>query len=306
MNERNSNVSKFRKSQLIQNSKFKIQNFGEGFTLIELLVSLAVLSLMAAVVFVGYRGMSARFELKTQSSKVLDVFNLAHARTVSSLDASQYGVHVEQTQYVLFKGATYSAGDPDNVVYALSSSVEISDITLLGGGVDVLFDRLTGKTSQAGTFRVRLVSDNSRYKIVEVLASGRSDIPEGTLAPAGTRVSDTRHVHFNYAQNVQDAGTLTLTFPDGGPLVQNITFKDYISGGVFDWSGTVTVNGSDQILRIHTHTMGASDADFSVTRDLRYNNEALEISLDTQNLVSYAADGTVTAGPFWISGLQAQ
>ena len=273
-----------------------------GFTLIELLITIAVLAILAASVFVSYQGASARFELKTQSFKTLDVLNLARTRTVGSLESSNYGVHFETTQYVLFKGTSYSASDPNNVVYALPSTVEISNITLAGGGADAVFDRLSGKTSQSGTFRMRLVSDTSKYKTIEILASGRSDIPEGTLPPAGTRVSDTRHVHFTYSQNVQSAATLTLTFPTGGPLVQNINFQTYLSGGVFDWSGTVTVSGSPQVLRVHTHAIGGSSADFSVTRDLRYNTAAVQISLDGDNMVNYAANGAVSQGSsIWVS-----
>lgn len=278
-----------------------------GFTLIELLVTIAVVAVVSAGVLVGYRGLSGGFDLKTQSFKALDVLNLARARTLASLGASTYGVHFEQTQFVLFKGASYDALSPDNVFYVLPSTVEIADITLSGGGADVVFNRLTGTTSQSGSLKVRLISDTSRFRTIEVLASGRADMTESALPPSGTRLADTRHVHFTYNQDAQAAATLTLTFPDGGPLVQNINFQDYVSGGLFDWSGTVTVNGSPQIVRVHTHSMDASSAQFSVTRDLRYNTEALQLSLDGENLVNYSAAGAVTQGTsLWVAAPAAQ
>lgn len=279
----------------------------KGFTLIELLVTIGVIAIMSAGVFVGYRGMSGRFELKTQSFKVLDVLNLARARTLASLGASTYGVHFEQTQFVLFRGASYDALSPDNVFYILPTSVEIADIALTGGGADVVFNRLTGATSQSGSLKVRLVSDISRLRTIEVLVSGRSDMTASALAPSGARIVDTRHVHVTYNQDARSAGTLTLTFPDGGPLVQNIDFQDNIIGGVFDWSGTVTVNGSPQVLRVHTHSMDASSAQFSVTRDLRYNTEALQLTLDGENLVNYSSAGAVTQGSsLWVAAPAAQ
>ena len=99
-----------------------------------------------------------------------------------------------------------------------------------------------------------------------------------------------------------------LNFPDDA-VTQNIDFVTYYSGGVFDWSGTVTVGGIPQVLRVHTHANNGLSADFSVTRDLRYNtvNKRLEIFLDTVNLVNYENDGTtVTAGSIFVSNIQAQ
>lgn len=263
------------------------------------------MTIIGATLFVGFGAATESADLKTAAFKVVDALQFAHTRTIASLASSQYGVHFEQTQYVLFRGATYNASDPDNIVYALPARVEIANIALTGGGSDAVFDRITGKTLQNGTLDVRLIDDPSKFKTVEVAVSGRADISSGALPPAGTRISDTRHVHFTYAQGIQSGVTLTLNFP--GFLAQNIDFQSYWDGTVFDWSGTVTVNGSNQVLRVHTHATTGSSADFSVTRDMRYNNAALEISLDGQNLVNYAVDGTATQGTsLWVSAPTAQ
>lgn len=290
----------------IQHHFYKNHKSGAGFTLIELLVVIGILAILASGVFVSYHSFALATDVKTTAFKIVDTATFAHGQTLASLGGSSFGVHFEHTQYVMFKGTVYSALDPANVAYALPSTVEIVNIALSGGGQDVMFDRVTGRTSEAGTLAVRAISDASKTKTVTILSSGQADVSELTLPPSGTRISDTRRVYFTYAQNVQAAGTLTLTFPNGGPLVKNIDFKTYLSGNVFDWSGTVTVNGSPQVLRIHTNRMDASSADFSITRDLRYNTEALQISLDTVNLVNYTASGTVTGGPIFVSNLQAQ
>lgn len=268
----------------------------KGFTLIELLATVGVVAILAAGVLISYRASSGGIELKTNALKVVDVLNLARQRTIASLGSSNYGAHFETSQFVLFKGAVYNAADPDNIFYALPATLEIADIVLAGGGADVVFDRITGKTSESGSLKVRLASDTGKFKTINILSSGRADISASTLAPSGTRISDTRHVHFNYAQDVRSAATLTLNFP--GYLSQDVPFQNYLDAGktVFDWSGTIAVNGSNQILRINTHSLNASAADFSITRDSRYNNTALQISLDGQNLINYAANGAVTQG----------
>ncbi len=276
-----------------------------GFTLIELLISVAVLSIVSTAVFIGYRTASLNAELKTAAFQVVDVLNLAKTRTVASLAASQYGVHLEQNQYALFKGATYDALDPNTIFYAIPPSVEIVSIALAGGSSDVVFDRLTGNTVNSGSFAVRLISNATSAKTVTVSVSGRADIVTAALPPTGTRVSDSRHVHFTYDQNVSSAVTLALDYP--GYTTYNIDFQTYFSGGVFDWSGTVSVGGVSQVLRIHTHSTSGLSAAFSVTRDLRYNDKELDIYLDGQHLLRYTAAGVVSLGSsVFVSGLAAQ
>lgn len=280
---------------MLQATSYKLPA-SEGFTLIELLVVISMIGILSVFVLIGYRAVMGGFDMKTSTFEAVDVLNLARQKTISSVGSSSYGVHFEAGQYVLFKGAVYNVADPDNIFYPLPSTVEIADITLAGAAADVVFDRITGQTAQSGSVKVRLTGDTGKYKIINILSSGRADVSAGTLAPSGTRLADSRHTHFNYAQDARSATTLTLNFT--GYLSQNINFQDYLDASktVFDWSGTILVNGSNQVLRIHTHSLDASAAVFSITRDLRYNNAALQISLDGQNLINYAANGTVTQG----------
>ena len=279
-----------------------------GFTFIELLVVIGMIAVLASGALIAYRAASGGIELKTNAFKIVDVLNLARQRTIASLGSSEYGVHFEASQFVLFKGADYSALDPDNIFYALPDALEIADVSLAGGGSEVVFDRITGKTVQSGSLKARLVSDIGKFKTINILSSGRADISSDALAPAGTRVSDSRHVHFTYGQSISGTGSLVLNFPDDA-VTENINFATYYSGGVFDWSGTINVGGSNQVLRIHTHANSGLSADFSVTRDLRYNtvNKRLKIYLDAVNLVNYETDGTtITSGSIFVSSIQAQ
>ena len=289
-----------RKFSLFHVSRFTFHE--KGFTLIEVIIAMAVAVAVGSIAFVGYRSMSAGSELKTAAFKAVDILNLARQRTLASLAASNYGVHFEQGQFILFKGVIYDPLDPDNIFYPLTDSLEISEIVLNGGGSEVVFDRITGETANTGTVKIQVQNDSSRFKTVEVLSSGRADVASGSLAPANTRIMDSRHVHFTYSQDTRSANTLSLEFP--GYLTNDVDFQDYLDPGktVFDWSGSILVNGSNQVLRVHTHSLTSTSSAFSVTRDRRYNNAALNISLDGQNLINYAADGTTTQGTsLWVS-----
>src|SRR3989338_8514855 len=215
-----------------QKSKVKSQKFGislarnehNGFTLIEVIVAIAVAVAVGSIAFVGYRSMSAGSELKTAAFKAVDILNLARQRTLASLAASNYGVHFEQGQFILFKGAIYDPLDPDNIFYPLTDSLEISEIVLSGGGSEVVFNRITGETANTGTVKIQVQDDSSRFKTVEVLSSGRADVASGSLAPANTRVTDSRHVHFTYSQDISSIGFLTLNFPDDA-TTQSVDFS---------------------------------------------------------------------------------
>lgn len=271
-------------------------SFKNGFTLIEIIVAIAILTILFSVSILYYSTSSESAKLSTASQDIISNIKLAKDRTVASLASSSYGMHFENSQYVMFRGTSYSALDPNNIFYALPVGMEIANISLEGGGVDIIFDRITGKVGNNGSIDVRVASDISKSKTISIPVSGEAAVVSQVLSPTGTRMADSRHIHFTYSQDATNTTNLVLDFP--GYTTSNIAFQDYLNAGktVFDWSGTISVGGENQTLRILTHSLNTSVADFSITRDLRYNTKALNISLDGQNLVNYDASGNVTQG----------
>ena len=72
----------------------------------------------------------------------------------------------------MFVGNLYSAGHASNTVFSLNEGVEIVNISLAGGGSDVVFDRLTGETNQNGSFVIRLKSDNTASTTLTLYGTG--------------------------------------------------------------------------------------------------------------------------------------
>ena len=143
-----------------------------GFTLIEVLIGIAVLIILGAITWGGL----TRFQRSLQLTGAVEdgVSLLADARTgtLSSLGKEQYGVHFQSDRVVLFRGVIYIVGDPDNREGALPRGVEISAISLAGGGSDVIFERLTGATDQYGSITYRLLADTSQMRTISILATG--------------------------------------------------------------------------------------------------------------------------------------
>lgn len=146
--------------------------FRKGFSLTEVIVTIAITMLLVAVISSVFLSFDRYQALEGDTAKVTSVLERARQLTLFSKEASQYGVHLEASQVILFKGGTYSVGDQENVSTSLHSKVLISSYTLTGGGDDVVFDRLTGETSQDGSITLQSRIDTSKTKIINIEETG--------------------------------------------------------------------------------------------------------------------------------------
>lgn len=279
-----------------------IKQGDSGFTIIELLISFAIISVIAAITIVSYGALKSRADLNGNAQNIISILNVARSKTTASEGPSQWGAHFETSLFALFKGATYNVSDSYTKIYNLPSSLELVNISLYGGGANVVFDRITGQTQNDGSITLRKISEPSSLVNITIEQSGQTSATTLNQPPSETRATDSRHMHFTYNGDARGA-TLKLYFPTGGPLTQNISIP---SSGQLDWSGTVAVSGSNQVLVVRTHSLDAGSAQFSITRDRRYNNAALEVWLNAvstgENLINYTAEGQESDGTSnWVS-----
>lgn len=148
----------------------------KGLTLIEIVVVIAVIIILFFIIFSAFTGFNRNYALDTAAGIVAEVLSEARSLTLASKGDTNYGVHFESSQVVLFTGDTYSAMDPSNREEVLSSLVTISDISLSGGGSDVVFLRLTGNADKSGTVTVSLASDPSMARIITIPKTGIVEI----------------------------------------------------------------------------------------------------------------------------------
>lgn len=144
----------------------------KGFTITEILIVIAILAVMVTIVVSAFSKFNNNQSLSGALGEVTSTLNEARANTLASYDNVAYGVHFQTDKVVLFKGSIYSASDPDNEDVTLSSKISISDIALSGGGSEVVFKRLTGKTEQNGTITLSLISEPSKTKTITIQTSG--------------------------------------------------------------------------------------------------------------------------------------
>lgn len=144
----------------------------KGISGIELLIVAAVLGVIIAVVLPQF-GKSRELQvLDGAAGDILAVLRQARAQTLAAMDSSSYGVRFEADEIIIFKGTSYSSGDPDNYSIAILEPASITNVTL--GGVsassgDFYFRRLSGSPSRSGTVTV---SSPSYARTITLSATG--------------------------------------------------------------------------------------------------------------------------------------
>lgn len=264
-----------------------------GFTLIEVILSVAIIVLVGATLLFSFAQLEQSTALNRASDGALVFLRLARERTIGAESNAQWGVNVAADQIRLFAGASFS-GDAEDT-FTLPNGVTATP-ALVGGGSDVVFDRIDGMTATSGT--ITLTGPGGGQRILTVFSSGDAVASSALPPPIGTRVTDTRHVHLALPFSLNGSTTMTLTFsnPPNPDTVQAINVPSQISGGQFLWEGSVDVNGSAQQLVLVTHSIGVLTTDLAVIRDRMQNDKALVIDVDGTVIASYTATGTVTGG----------
>ncbi|MBU1177358.1 MAG: prepilin-type N-terminal cleavage/methylation domain-containing protein [Patescibacteria group bacterium] len=260
--------------------------YKQGFTLIEIIIVIAVIFFLVSTSIVSYRYFEKSTELEKTTQNIITTLKLAQAKTTSSEEASQYGVHFENDKYILFKGDEYQPESEDNKIYNISNRLEIE-------GNDIIFQRISGKTEQNGNVSIRTISNPSSFKIIDIKSSGIIELSNIIECCQTNRLTDTRHIHLNLGWSIQDSTILTLSST-------NINMIDYfnIDQTEFDWSGTIVVNEENQELQIHTHLLNETNTILCIHRPKDKNNKLLDILIDSNDIISYDVSGEISIGSY--------
>ena len=154
----------------IENFKLKTNN--KGVTLLEVLFSIAILASLSLIGIWYFSQANAEQALEKDRQGVVAILREARSLALSSKEALTYGVHIEEFQTVLFKGSTYNAGEVENRVQTLNSKVHIDNISITGGGSDIVFSRLTGETLNDGTIRLSLINNSLSSTTITIENTG--------------------------------------------------------------------------------------------------------------------------------------
>jgi Tfp pilus assembly protein FimT len=272
-------------------SLIKTKN-GAGFTLVEVLTIVGILIVLIVISVPALRFFQKESDLNNSTEEILNTLRLAQNKTIASEGASQYGVHFETGKYVLFKGTTYDPLATDNDVHSLPQSLEIYEINLAGGGSEIVFERVTGTTSQFGNVSLRLKSDFTKTKTIYIENSGQVGLTSPTIPSEVSRIKDSRHVHFDLGWSIQNATALKFKFLSPEPdQIEIIDMAPYFNAEKteFNWGNAgspFVVNGKNQVFQVHTHSLTPTNTLLCIHRD-RNNGK------NTEEVIIYIVDGGI-------------
>lgn len=148
-----------------------------GFTFVEVVLVLGILVVVFALIAPVTRQFHIGSLLDTEAEALAADLRRAQAAAVAGLFDTAHGVRVNGTptdSWVLFRGATYTEGAAGNETHAVPSAIDITAVTLTGGGQDVIFAERRGITTQAGSVTLR--SPSGQTRTVSVNAEGVVDV----------------------------------------------------------------------------------------------------------------------------------
>ena len=130
---------------------------------------IAILGIISSIVLLNLSQFRNEQLLKNTTLDVVSLLSKARQNTLSSVNSTNYGVHFDSNKAVLFTGSLYSSNNATNepIVFSSKVIVPIPSGLNIGGGSDVIFERLTGETV-GGTIKIQLTSDSTKQKIITV------------------------------------------------------------------------------------------------------------------------------------------
>ncbi len=141
-----------------------------GFTSLEILITVGIMAVLLGVVVSPLLQTRDARALRETAERVVSLLEQARTKTLAGEGDSNYGIHLHTKNATLFKGSVYSTSAADNIVIPIPSFVSLS--FSIGGGSDLIFDRLTGTTQEPGTITLSLARDATKQIIITVPASG--------------------------------------------------------------------------------------------------------------------------------------
>ena len=120
-----------------------------GFSLIELILVIALLGTILTIATVNLFKPVQSAKIDSVSTDVVAILREAQNKAINTdtqggATASDYGVHFETNKYILFKGASFNAADPNNFVVDAPQGIKF---TANLPSSNVVFQRISGEVA---------------------------------------------------------------------------------------------------------------------------------------------------------------
>lgn len=123
----------------------------KAFTLVEVVLVIILIGISVGFSVLYYQSSQVRADINSQVVQFTSYVRLAQSNALSGLENQSHGIHLETSSYTTFIGSSYDPMDEFNFTTELSETITIENISLNGGGNDIIFTTTAGETAQYGT-----------------------------------------------------------------------------------------------------------------------------------------------------------
>jgi len=146
-------------------------HFLSGFTMLETIIVIVIGAILLSVAFYSFSSLQNNSSIQKNVSQVKSLLEEARFSSVSEKSDYAYGLHLQSDRITSFRGLTYNATDTENTIQLLDGAT-IDNISLNGGGSDVIFNKITGSSDTFGTFRIKLIEDVNQNTTIRISRTG--------------------------------------------------------------------------------------------------------------------------------------
>lgn len=152
-----------------------------GATFLELLLLLFIMTVILGGASMSLSYFLDRNYLNNHSEQIVHLLRKAQSNARMNLKNSDWGVKInhpdgEHFQYIFFKGETFGADSEYDDVYTLPRSLEIRNVSLEGGGNEIIFSKNTGETPHFGSFDILNINHPDSVFTLSINALGSVQI----------------------------------------------------------------------------------------------------------------------------------
>jgi prepilin-type N-terminal cleavage/methylation domain-containing protein len=126
----------------------------KAFTLLEIMVVVGLMAIIFLIPVLYTQASQVRFDFNTQVSTAVSYLRLAQSDAAAGRDNKKHGVHLAADSYTVFSGDSFNPSDEANFEIELPPTIVIRNVSLNGGGSDVIFSGPYGETQAYGTFQL--------------------------------------------------------------------------------------------------------------------------------------------------------
>lgn len=148
----------------------------KGFTLLELVVVSGLMMIIAGISMTVLRNILNKQRVEKDAESAYAYLLRARNQTIVGEGGDQYGVAFSSTSITLFRGTTYSTGDPNAVTFTLLNDTVFQNINFSNGSTQLYFKKLTGRPSATGTVEVISKTDSTIRETLIIHASGLTEV----------------------------------------------------------------------------------------------------------------------------------